>query len=58
MLDPLIDRQTKSVPNWTVPVETELYRCVATSDFNTIIMFVDKTAVVGLIKDNSEKAYL
>ena len=32
--------------------------CVATFDSNTIIKFADDTAVVGLITDNNEKAYL
>ncbi len=32
--------------------------CVATFDSNTIVKFADDTAVVGLITDNNEKAYL
>ncbi len=32
--------------------------CVTTFDSNTIVKFADDTAVVGLITDNSEKAYL
>lgn len=32
--------------------------CVATSDSSTIIKFSDDAAVLGLITDNNEKAYL
>ncbi len=32
--------------------------CAATFDSNTIVKFADDTAVVGLITDNNEKAYL
>ncbi len=35
-----------------------MHDCVATFDSNTIIKFADDTAVVGLITDDNEKAYL
>ncbi|KAK3537410.1 hypothetical protein QTP70_008940 [Hemibagrus guttatus] len=34
------------------------YDCVATNNSTTVIKFADDTAVVGLISDNNEMAYL
>ncbi len=34
------------------------HKCVAAFDSNTIVRFADDTAVMGLITDNNEKAYL